>query len=929
MRITIPVLLLCLFCALSSRAQNPYLIKGSVSDSSSNSKLVNTTISVLNAKDSTLRKFTRAAANGSFTINNLTKGKFILMITYPGYADYIEFFSLDSIKHQHDFGKVNLTLKSKLLADVIIKGQVAAIKIKGDTTEFNAAAYHIEPNSKVEDLLKQLPGIQVDKDGKITAQGQTVTKVLVDGEEFFGDDPTLVTKNIRGDMVDKVQLYDKKSDQATFTGIDDGQKTKTINIQLKEDKKNGYFGKLDGNIGTDKYYQTQAMYNQFQGKKKFAFYGIAANNGKLGLGWDDSNKYGSSSVQVSDNGGLYITGGGSDLDSFGGQYDGRGLPVANTGGAHYDGKWDSDKKSINTNYKIGSLAVDGSTGSISQNNLPNSIILNRSDQDYNNNIFRQKLDVTYQTKLDSTSDLKLYIDGTDKTTKTRSNSTSSSTNGGDTLLNTNSRLLNNNVTAQIFNASAFYTKKFKKVGRTFSLTVGQNINNSDADGFLNSRTDYYKQPANTDSVVYINQHKINTIRSSAFSSNITYTEPLSKKLSLVLNYGLNINNSSADRKSLNQSTPGSGEYNVLDSTYSNFYVLKQISNQGGAVFNYRTLKGVLNVGTRINSVNYKQTDKYTDSLYKRNFINWSPQASYQYKFSQRQSLTVSYNGSTSQPSIDQIQPVRTNNDPLNITKGNPTLTPSYSSRFNVNYNSYKVLSDQSIYASGSYSFTSNPIINSRTYDSGGGSTTQSVNLNGKMPFNYSGYLDGSQKIKWLGGLTAGVDLSTSGGTSYTLSDNERNALKNSSYSFSFSLYKYVEKKYDISVSYGPNYTFNSSSLQPNLNNSGGGASGRYYFDIYLPGKFQLSSDGNYQFKKKTRVSDADYETWIINSSLSKKFFKEENLKVAISGNDILNQNNGISRSAFGETRYTTIKRYFMLTLTWDFNHMGGAAEPKK
>ncbi|MDB5016245.1 MAG: TonB-dependent receptor, partial [Mucilaginibacter sp.] len=231
MKFTIILIIFTSFFTFTLKAQNLYTIKGSIQDTASNAKLPNTTICVLNAKDSILRAFTRAGVNGTFNISNLGKGKFILLVTYPGYADYVEPFNLDSIKASHDFGKLNMILKARLLADVIVKGTRAAIKIKGDTTEFNAAAFTIQPNSKVEDLLKQLPGIQVDKDGKITAQGQTVTKVLVDGEEFFGDDPTLVTKNIRGDMVDKVQLYDKKSDQATFTGIDDGQRTKTINIK--------------------------------------------------------------------------------------------------------------------------------------------------------------------------------------------------------------------------------------------------------------------------------------------------------------------------------------------------------------------------------------------------------------------------------------------------------------------------------------------------------------------------------------------------------------------------------------------------------------------------------------------------------------------------------------------------------------------------
>src|SRR5271165_3710872 len=261
MKFTILVLLFCFFFSFSLLAQNSYSVKGIIVDTASKSNLVNTSISVLYAKDSILRKFTRAAADGSFAINNLNKGKFILLVTYPGYADYVEQFNLDSAHTGHDFGKLSMILKAKLLADVIIKGTRAAIKIKGDTTEFDARAFKIQPNAKVEDLLKQLPGIEVDKDGKITAQGETVTKVLVDGEEFFGDDPTLVTKNIRADMVDKVQLYDKKSDQATFTGIDDGVRTKTINIKLKEDKKNGLFGKVNANVGTDGYYEAQLLFN--------------------------------------------------------------------------------------------------------------------------------------------------------------------------------------------------------------------------------------------------------------------------------------------------------------------------------------------------------------------------------------------------------------------------------------------------------------------------------------------------------------------------------------------------------------------------------------------------------------------------------------------------------------------------------------------
>src|SRR5690606_25448106 len=228
-------------------------------------------------------------------------------------------------------------------------------KIKVDTTEYNAAAFVIQPNAKVEDLLKQCPGRQVDKDGKMTAQGQTVTKVLVDGEEFFGDDPTLVTKNLRADMVDKAQLYDKKGDQAAFTGIDDGIKDKTLNIKLKEDKKNGYFGKIEDGGATD-YNEQQAMLNVFSAKQKFSVYATHSNTAKTSLSWQDNNRFN--------------TGGGRDDIS----YNGEGLPETSSAAAHYDTKWNQNKQSININYKLGSIDVSGFKNTLNQSNLPIGVL---------------------------------------------------------------------------------------------------------------------------------------------------------------------------------------------------------------------------------------------------------------------------------------------------------------------------------------------------------------------------------------------------------------------------------------------------------------------------------------------------------------------------------------------------------------------------
>lgn len=920
------LLLLCLIFSLNSvLAQEKFGISGSVADTTTNVKLVNTTIAVLNAKDSTLTKFTRASASGSFSISGLRPGKFILLVTYPGYADYVDRFTLDSSARSKDLGQINMILKSNLLADVLIKGKAAAIKIKGDTTEFNAASFTIQPNAKVEDLLKQLPGIQVDKDGKITAQGETVGKVLVDGEEFFGDDPTLVTKNLRGDMVDKVQLYDKKSDQATFTGVDDGVKTKTLNIKLKEDKKNGYFGKVDAG-GDGDFHQEQVMFNAFKAKRKFSAYGTVGNTGKTGLDWEDSNKYASSNnVEVSDDGGIMIYGGREEI-----RYNGQGIPLAQTGGLHYDSKWNGDKESINANFKLGSITIDGTRNNLSQNNLPTGILNSNQDQVFNNYTNVQKVDAIYQIKIDSTTNLKVSVDGTLRNTRSNDQYDGINLRGTDSLQNISDRKLSNEGTSQNVNMSAFLTKKLKKAGRTLSLNLTNSYNEREGTGFLNSKNTFYSRAAgldptsNIDSTQTINQYKTDDYQGLSFNANLTYTEPITKNLSVVFNYSFGLNSNSSDRKSFNQS--GAGNYDVLDNLFSNNFELRQYSNQGGAVFNYKKAKSVINFGGKITDVSFKQIDVINDKAYTRKFINLAPQASYTYRFSQQKSFRINYNGYTSQPSISAIQPIRVNTDPLNISIGNADLKPSFSSSVNANFNSYKVLSGQSIYASANYSLTSNSIVSNVVTDSAGKSTYQSVNISDKMPSNYYLYGYFSRQLNTTG-LNAGITLNMSGNTSFNYINGKLNTTESNSYRGSLRFRQYVQKKYDINIAAGPTYNTGQSSIQKQVNNNGWGFNSDASFTVYLPGKVEISSDANYEFTEKTASFNQNFDRLIWNSSISKKFLKGDNLQLTLSGNDLLNQNVGFSRYAYGnnitQNSYTTIKRYFLFSLMWEFNKMGG------
>ncbi len=268
-------------------------IKGTVEDTAVAHKLQHVVVSFLKESDSSLVTFVRTDAEGKFK-KSVPSGHYILLISSPDYVDYI-------IRIQNpealtiDLQTIPLISRARLLKEIIVTQQ--AIRIKGDTTEYLADSFRVRPNATVEDLLKELPGIQVDNSGRITAQGQSVQRILVDGDEFFSDDPTIATRNLRADAVQKVQVFDKKSEMAELTGVDDGQRNRTINLELKENAKRGYFGKLSAG-GLDKYYNFQAMINAFKAKRKLSAFAITSSTQETGFGAIDAKAYGFSAGSV-------------------------------------------------------------------------------------------------------------------------------------------------------------------------------------------------------------------------------------------------------------------------------------------------------------------------------------------------------------------------------------------------------------------------------------------------------------------------------------------------------------------------------------------------------------------------------------------------------------------------------------------------------
>jgi len=921
--------ILVVLCILCGTVINSYAqlisVSGNVQDTTSLRKLPYASVSILNARDSILVGFTWTKSDGSFNIKNLKQGDFLLLVSCSNYADLVQHLSLTSSSSAVKVGDIKLQPLAKLLAEVTIRGNAQQMQIKGDTLEYNAKSFVIQPNAKVEDLLKQISGFQVDNSGKITAFGQKVAKVLVEGEEFFGDDPTLVTKNIRADMVDKIQLFDKKSDQAAFTGIDDGVKAKTINIKLKEDKKKGYFGKLSASGGNDKFFQGQAMLNIFRNKNKFALYGNAANTGRVALSSSDNDKYGINgpTFEIFQGGIISSLNLVDDQELNNERYNGQGIPNARTGGAHYDGKWNRDRESINTNYTIGSLDVDGSRNTIRKTDLSSSIIESTSGQEFRNEAFRQRLDVSYSAKLDSLSTLKLMVDGLTKKNKTE-NTYASSTSGLDNqLLNNGTRKLNLNGEHKQFDFNLLYNKKFRKERRTLSVQLAESSFDYQSDGFLFSENTFYKETGDVASTEIIDQFKTSQVNSDMFSTTISYTEPLSKTWSLSFNYGLGFNRSRSKRLTFNLGSTGS--YDSKDNDYSNDYRLEELTNQFGSAFSYQKTTNRLNIGAKVTNIGFQQRDLLLLQSSDRQFYNFSPLVTYMKTLTGKGWVNIIYSGKAQQPTIDQIQPIRINTDPLNIQVGNPSLRPSYINSIRVNYVDSKKIKGIGIIVDGVYSINSNPIISTYNVQEDGRALYSAVNLLNNNIQNLSLSGTYTKKIKAIeGSLSLRLSYGLNSGYSYNNGTLAKRLVQ--LYSLRLGVFSYKTNKFDLNMGISPNYQSNVSSLQSSLDNSGYGAVSDANVNIYIPAKIIIGANATYDYQGKTAAFGESNNVLLLNGNISKRFFKQENLRFSLSVNDILNQNRGFTRNAFGtsiiQNSYTTIKRYFMATLSWDFSGFG-------
>jgi hypothetical protein len=907
-----------LFFSCHSLAQKS-LIKGVLTDTANKRKLHYAVAVLVNAKDSFLVSSARSHSDGSFFLNDVKAGSYSLLVTYPQMADFIVELNLKE-KDTINLGNIIMTSRIRLLEEVVVRSSVAAIRMKGDTLEYKADSFLTRPNASVEDLLKRLPGIQVNRDGSIKAQGENVAKVLVDGDEFFGDDPALATRYLHAGSVDKVQVYDQKSDQANFTGIDDGKRSKTINIQLKANSKKGYFGKLSAGSNAEGIYNHQAMLGSFKKKQKVAVFAATSNTGATGISWQDrynllGNDFNIDNIDDNMDGVLF------DYDDYGDYYGSSGLPKSINANAFFSDKWKENKQSLNGNYGFSRLSNYGFQNSYYKQQLPDSSIqATRSFSNNSSNREKHNVSATYNWNIDSFTTVKFSAKGSTNKNDAVGNNESETVNEktGNPLNSSNQQTLSNGFGSN-FNVAMVLRKRFRKKGRTISMNM--QFDKNESDGMLQTESINLLYDPVTGIPIQespnLQQHnKQNTVD---YAVKLTFTEPLSKNLSLEFAYAIKFTNTGKDRTVFGKDA--NNKYESFVDSLSNGYHYNVVSHMPNAMLRYNKKKINASFGS---SVFLTTLNQYGISApqQKRLFTNFAPKASIRFEPKQTSHLGIEYSGQTRQPSIMQLQPLRDKSNPLHESIGNPNLKPSFSHNFSMNYNSFNLQNESNFSMHANANITQDAIVYSQEYDQFNKSVSQYLNNNGNYSVGGSvSYNRPFKKRQFVLGLSMNVYQYAN--TSFL--NKVRNLQKNTSIGLSPSIeLELPNQVLHISIRSSIDYSKSTSTITGNVANSFWSHRHTVEALAFLPWKLELKTNANIQFQPSNSafVNRMNIIKW--NASLNKKLTKNEKLEVALSVVDILNQATGYYAYAEGntvsETTSNYIPRYFMLSLNWNFTH---------
>lgn len=905
------MLLMILFSPMAFAQQSGVNVTGSVVEQGSDTPIEQATVRLLNVKDSAMVRGVVSARNGSFTLKNVKKGSYLLHITFIGYDPLYQPLQITGKKNPVNVGKLELSDGAIELGEAVVIGKAPEVTVRNDTVEYNADSYKVTEGSVLEDLLKKMPGVEVDSEGKITVNGKEVKKVMVDGKEFFSDDPKVASKNLPAKMIDKLQVLDKKSDMAQMTGFDDGEEETVINLTVKPGMKQGWFGNAYGGYGSKDRYEGNAMVNRFVNNDQITFMGGANNTNNMGFSDLASTMFSG------------MGGGGGRRGGFGA---GSGITSSGNAGLNFSKEFKPDKLTLGGNTRYSHSDNDARSKSDRQNILPgdsssydNSEAMSRTKSDNFGVDFRLEWKPDTMTQLifrpsfsfshsmnDNFSDA-TTLDNERDTVNTNKSSNYSESNGYN------------------LNASIDFSRKLNNKGRVFSATLSGGNSDSYSDGMNRSDIVYFNQ---TDALKnsIIDQRSRYDNKGFNYRAYVSWVEPIGHNNFIQATYSISQRKQEALKNVYSQDADGI--YNVLDSAYSQSYRNNFISQRASLSFKSQRAKFNYTIGLNLDP-SYSSSENFvgdtTLSKITRKVVNLSPMAQFNYMFDKRTNLRIMYNGRTSQPSMTQLQPVADISDPTNITIGNPDLNPRYTNNVFIRFQQFTPEKQRAFMIMANGSYIINDIVSYTSYNQETGvKTTTYKNVNGNYSGNVRMMLNTPLKNKKfsINSMTM-ASFANSNGYINEEKNTNRNLILSERGGIDFRS-SYLDLGVNGNIRY--NATSNSLQKENNQNTFNYGAGG--YTTIYLPLNFKIESDVNWS--TNSGYGDGFKQNEVLwNASASKSFLKNNQGTLRFKIYDILQQRSNISRSITAsyiqDSEYNTLGSYFMVHFIYRFSIFKGGA----
>ncbi|RFC53417.1 TonB-dependent receptor [Brumimicrobium aurantiacum] len=901
------LLALCIILITSFSYAQEMKFSGVVNDTINDQPLENAVVMAVRLSDSKLLGFTRTEADGSFNLSGVIIDTMELVVSHHKFDEKRYYIIGSEENNEIHIPNIILPEQATQLDEVVVYANKEPIYFRGDTLVYVADSFATKENAMVEDLLKNLPGLEVDDDGNVSSQGQKVTKVLVDGDEFFGSDPTIATRNLTADGVEKVEVYEAEDE----TSSNSEEKIQVLDVKLKEDAKKGYFGKVAGSGGFNSeyfkdlpngsgFYEGEVLANYFNKDLKVSVFALGSNTPNTGFSYRDASRFGLTNEM---NGGWRSTMGGSNLN---------GLPENYKGGFYFSNKLtDKLKLGVNYTYNDSRLTTEQVTNS---EYFFTDTTYSKQDSSFNEQM-QQSHTVNFNLEYDLNKSTKLSM----KSNLTVRNEESLNTNESNFLNTDGQRFSATNVRNESKadglegNVELELNKKFKKRFRELDVLYQFGYTEMERNNGLNSEL-YYGQFATPDSI-FDQQRNIEN-NTTGHRVTIDYVEPITRSFRLKFQYKLDYFYGQQATSTFDRTPTG---YDAYASLYSNDFSNTRMENRGALGLLFKGRKQSIEIGSRVRNVMIDNLNNESGEVINQNVDNILPYLEYSYNFSNAHKLRFVYSTYSSQPSLDQLQPVRDNSNPNSLVIGNPNLQPNYTHNMNLNYNKWNALKQSYLYAGAYFNYTDNAFSNSVYYSPTGQSVSTAINVDGNM---YGGFYAG-------GGIPIFkklLSLRPQASGNYYKSNSEINNVMNTIENYSVDGELGIEMRTDtieVSISAGLSYNDPRSSLSSGLNEAY--TVQRYKASVFyeLPWRFFIESDAVYEINSQ-RAEGFNATPFIWNAKLNKRFLKTGNLVVHASIYDIFNQNIGISRNVgtniITDVRSRIIARYFMIGATLRFNN---------